>query len=219
MDSAFKLKAKRMEEMLSPSSPKAEPVSVGTIPEEPLPAWLRDYVSKGVLPQVPALVPQAAPYHDCVALMVMKADATSKDATWGEALVDHTVQFGQPYPAVTHVELWIGDRPTESGEDNHFSTYLGAKKGALWTSGMTDSKKFYSSPAWSAIPIFASDVERRIQKIMEEKDKNTDQHKTVQLALGKQVLSPNPRRGCSAIRRRPMRDMYAPVKLDLMPSL
>ena len=37
-----------------------------------------------------------------------------------------------------------------------------------------------------------SDVERRIQKIMEEKDKNTDQHKTVQLALGKQVLTPNP---------------------------
>ena len=163
MDSAFKLKAKRMEEMLSPSSPKAEPVSEGTVPEEPLPAWLRDYVSKGVLPQAPALVPQAAPYHDCVALMVMKADATSKDATWGEALVDHTVQFGQPYPAVTHVELWIGDRPTESAEDNHFSTYLGAKKGALWTSGLTDSKKFYSNPAWSAIPIFASDVERRMR--------------------------------------------------------
>merc|ERR1719421_1746514 len=36
-----------------------------------------------------------------------------------------------------------------------------------------------------------ADVERRIQKIMEEKDKNTDQHKSVQLALGKQVQAAN----------------------------
>ena len=100
---------------------------------------------------------------DMVALMVLKADATSKDASWGEALIDRTVQFGQPYPAVTHVELWIGERPGERGEDNHFSTYLGAKKGALWTSGLSDSKKFYSSTAWSAIPIFAPNVERRVR--------------------------------------------------------
>jgi hypothetical protein len=98
-----------------------------------------------------------------VALMVMKADATSKDATWGEAFVDRTVQLGQPYPAVTHVELWVGDRPGESSEDNHFSTYLGAKRGALWTSGLSDSKKFYSSTAWSAVPIVAPAVERRVR--------------------------------------------------------
>ena len=61
--------------------------------------------------------------------MVMKADATSSDATFAEALVDRTVQFGQPYPAVTHVELWIGDQPGDKLEDNHFSTYLGAKEG------------------------------------------------------------------------------------------
>ena len=73
--------------------------------------------------------------------MVMKADATSSDATFAEALVDRTVQFGQPYPAVTHVELWIGDQPSDKLEDNHFSTYLGARRGALWTSGLTDSKK------------------------------------------------------------------------------
>ena len=82
---------------------------------------------------------------DMVALMVLKADATSKDASFAEAVIDRTVQFGQPYPAVTHVELWIGERPGELAEDNHFSTYLGAKKGALWTSGLSDSKKFYSS--------------------------------------------------------------------------
>jgi len=167
MDSEFKLKAQRYEEMLQPSSdPNRERVGVvgdNLAEKEVVPSWLKDYVENGTLPQAPSLVPQAAPYHECVALMVMKADATSKDATFTEALVDYTVQFGQPYPAVTHVELWIGDRPTEPTEDNHFSTYLGAKKGALWTSGLTDSKKFYSSTAWSAIPIFAADVERRVR--------------------------------------------------------
>ena len=165
MDSEFKLKALRYEEMLEPgSSSDRGVVGVGgKLGEEVVPPWLKDYVSTGTLPQGASLVSQAAPYHECVALMVMKADATSKDATFTEALVDYTVQFGQPYPAVTHVELWIGDRPTETSEDNHFSTYLGAKKGALWTSGLTDSKKFYSSAAWSAIPIFATDVERRMR--------------------------------------------------------
>jgi len=167
MDSEFKLKAKRCEELLGPSSSSEQGVvGVGDHVGEDVavPGWLKEYVNKGVVPQALASVPQAAPHHhDCVALMVMKADATSKDATWGETLVDTTVQFGQPYPAVTHVELWIGDRPAESGEDNHFSTYLGAKKGALWTSGLTDSKKFYSSAAWSAIPIVAADAERRVR--------------------------------------------------------
>ena len=55
----------------------------------------------------------------------------------------------------------MGDQPGDKIEDNHFSTYLGAKKGALWTSGLTDSKKFYSNPAWSAVPIYTTDVERR----------------------------------------------------------
>jgi hypothetical protein len=167
MDSEFKLKAQRYEELLQPSS-SSDRERVGVVgddleAEAVAPSWLKAYVEKGTLPQAPSPVPHAAPYHECVALMVMKADATSKDATWSEAIVDYTVQFGQPYPAVTHVELWIGDRPTEPAEDNHFSTYLGAKRGALWTSGLTDSKKFYSSTAWSAIPIFASDVERRMR--------------------------------------------------------
>ena len=109
----------------------------------------------------PSPAPAAPAVPGMVALMALKADATSGDASFAEAVIDRTVQFGQPYPAVTHVELWIGDRPAERGEDNHFSTYLGARKGALWTSGLTDSKKFYSSAAWSAIPIFAPNAERR----------------------------------------------------------
>ena len=137
-------------------------------PEDVVPDWLSTYrlqMAGGMdAPVVPA---EPAPLPQTVVLMVMKADATSSDATFAEALVDRTVQFGQPYPAVTHVELWIGDQPGDKLEDNHFSTYLGARRGALWTSGLTDSKKFYSSAAWSAVPICAADVgatrARRVQ--------------------------------------------------------
>ena len=146
MTNDFKLKAQRYEEMLATGdSPDAESL----------------LSPKGGADSTVASDGAAVP--EMVALMVMKADATRKDATFGEALVDRTVQFGQPYPAITHVELWIGDRPGERGEDNHFSTYLGAKQGAMWTSGLSDSKKFYSSPAWSAIPIFAPNAERRMR--------------------------------------------------------
>ena len=154
MANEFKEKAKKYEEMLASPQDEAGAEGVPT-------AWVEAYRNEGVLPRAPE--PKAAPNQPMVALMVMKADATSKDATFTEALVDRTVQFGQPYPAVTHVELWIGDQPSEKLEDNHFSTYLGAKKGALWTSGLTDSKKFYSSSAWSAIPLVATDVERRVR--------------------------------------------------------
>ena len=157
MANEFKLKAQRYEEMLA--APQAE----GEVATEEVPAaWVEAYRKEGVLPEAVATAkPSTAP--PTVALMVMKADATSKDATFTEALVDRTVQFGQPYPAITHVELWIGDQPGGKHEDNHFSTYLGTKKGALWTSGLTDSKKFYSSAAWSAVPLVATDVERRVR--------------------------------------------------------
>jgi hypothetical protein len=135
---------------------------------EIVPDWLTAYriqmAGGGIVAyedDAPASAP--APLPQTVVLMVMKADATSKDATFTEAIVDRTVQLAQPLPAVTHVELWMGDQPNEKLEDNHFSTYLGAKRGALWTSGLTDSKKFYSSAAWSAVPIYAVDVERRVR--------------------------------------------------------
>ena len=99
MANEFKLKAKRYEEMLA--APQAE---AGVATEEVPAAWVEAYRKEGVLPT-------AAPSPPTVALMVMKADATNKDATFAEALVDRTVQFGQPYPAITHVELWIGDQP------------------------------------------------------------------------------------------------------------
>ena len=174
MASEFQLKAQRYEEMLSPPDPgdgdgdaaaAAAPPDwlvayrreVSQSPPPPAPAALAPDALAPAAPAAPASLPQS------VVLMFMKADETSKDATWGETLVDNIVQLGQPYPAVTHVELWMGDQPGNKLEDNHFSTYLGAKRGALWTSGLTDSKKFYSSTAWSAVPIFTVDVERRVR--------------------------------------------------------
>ena len=144
----------------------------GVVPEDQggeapaVPSWLMAYrQSMSSIPnEEPSASPsQSEPLPPMVVLMVMKADATSKDATWGEALIDRTVQFGQPYPAATHVELWVGDQPGDKLEDNHFSTYLGATGGASWTSGMTDSKQFYSSSAWSAVPIFSVGAERRVR--------------------------------------------------------
>ena len=160
MSSDFRLKAQRYEEMFVDDASGVVPTAndATKMPE----AWRKAFLEQGLIKApVAKASPKAVP--DMVALMVMKADATSENASFGETLVDTTVQFGQPYPAITHVEMWIGDRPNEKMEDNHFSTYLGATRGALWTSGLTDSKKFYSSTAWSAIPIFAPNVERRVR--------------------------------------------------------
>ena len=76
--------------------------------------WLKDGAETIALSSKSESVPGAAARcHHWWRSWCMKADATSKDATWGEALSTSTVQFGQPYPAVTHVELWMGDQPTE----------------------------------------------------------------------------------------------------------
>ena len=112
------------------------------------------------------------------AMLFLKADKTSENATIGEVIVDHTVQFGQPYPAITHCEQWIGERKGTMADDNHFSTYLGFEKGATWTSGFADSARFYgcnrptdedltrrmARSSWSAIPIFAVDGAQRLRR-------------------------------------------------------
>ena len=143
MDSEFKSKAKRYEEMLEPrsgnsgnSGNSSKGDVGGNLEEEVVPVWLKDGAETIALSNKSESVPGAAAhYHHCVALMVLKADATSKDATWGEAVIDQTVQFGQPYPAVTHVELWMGDRPTERARTTTSARTLAPRKGALWTSG------------------------------------------------------------------------------------
>ncbi len=112
------------------------------------------------------------------ALLFLKADKTADNATWGEAIVDRTVQFGQPYPAITHCEMWIGERANKPSDDNHFSTYLGAKEGAMWTSGLSNSRGFYgcgnsvteeitrrmARSSWSAVPIFAPNASEKLRR-------------------------------------------------------
>ena len=125
-------------------------------------------------PEPVVVVPAREPAEPTIgnpnaAMLFLKADKTAENATWLEAFVDHTVQFGQPYPAITHCEMWIGERANKPNDDNHFSTYLGTKTGATWTSGLSDSRRFYGCGAevteditrrmarssWSAIPIFS----------------------------------------------------------------
>ena len=112
------------------------------------------------------------------AMLFLKADRASENATWGDALVDHAVQFGQPYPAITHCEMWIGERGNKPNDDNHYSTYLGAREGATWTSGLSDSRRFYgcgnavteditrrmARSSWSAIPIFALNGAEKLRR-------------------------------------------------------
>jgi hypothetical protein len=126
------------------------------------PPMLHDDVERGE--EVPSLAnPNAA-------MLFLKADMTDANALWGTAFLDRAVQLGQPYPAITHCELWVGERAgTAKKNGNHFSTYLDADKGAMWTEGLSNSPGFYqcSNPvnetvarrtalsSWSAIPIFA----------------------------------------------------------------
>ena len=112
------------------------------------------------------------------AMFFLKADKTAENATWTEAFVDHTVQFGQPYPAITHCEMWIGESASTPRDDNHFSTYLGASEGARWTSGLSGSRRFYgcgdevteeiasgmARSSWSAIPIFAANGAEHLRR-------------------------------------------------------
>ena len=133
----------------------------------------------------PAAIPMGEPVNradlianPAAAMLFLKADKTAENATITEAIVDRTVQFGQPYPAITHCEMWLGEREGMPADDNHFSTYLGAKDGAMWTSGLADSARFYgcSKPteedltrrmarsSWSAIPIFAVDAAQRLRR-------------------------------------------------------
>lgn len=142
MVSEFELKAKRYEDMLD-SHKLDKDTELSLLPHPEIDVHL--------------------PVPDMVALMVMKADATAEGSSFASSVVDHTVQYWSPNPSTTHVELWVGDRSSDPSEDNHFSTYLGAEKGARWTSGMSDSKKFYSSASWSAIPICAHNVERSVR--------------------------------------------------------
>jgi hypothetical protein len=101
-------------------------------------------------------------------LVAMRADAVSDGAGMMGTCVDISVQtLGQPSPALTHCELWIGEEKAE--DDNHFGQYLGQMgtngklSGSLWTSQLDSSKQWYANESWVAVPVFAVDAETRVR--------------------------------------------------------
>ena len=99
-------------------------------------------------------------------LLFLEADKQGINFSVGESALDSLVQHMQPSPAITHVEMLI---PTtdESGDEMHFSTYLGAS-GAAWSTGYGDGLDFYLNPdgngsSWRAVPVFGRDAVNRIR--------------------------------------------------------
>jgi len=156
--------------------------------DEQTPAKLQSTPAPGLAAATPASADEPVEAsllaNPSVAMLFLKADKTRDDASWGEAIVDRTVQFGQPYPAVTHCEMWVGERANKPSDDNHFSTYLGATTadgkvlGATWTSGLANSCGFYACgdsvteeitrrmarSSWSAVPIFAPNAAEKLRR-------------------------------------------------------
>ena len=99
-------------------------------------------------------------------LLFLEADKPGTSFSLPERALDTLVQHMQPAPAITHVELMIPSSD-ESGDDLHFSTYLGAT-GATWANGYGDGPNFYLNPkgnggSWRAVPVFARDAARRLR--------------------------------------------------------
>ena len=109
-----------------------------------------------------------------MALVAVQADATSENASFVAACIDVSVQtLGQPNPALTHCELWVAE--TRTTDDNHFGTYLGQRDdetgeltGALWTSGLRSSRRWYQKDTWVALPVFAVNAEARVRAECEQ---------------------------------------------------
>ena len=79
------------------------------------------------------------------------------------------VQFAQPLPSITHVELVV---PAMSQNDNmHFATYINER--ANWGNAFSDSRSFYlgnNAGNWRAIPIVGTGLAQRVRT---ECDKHT----------------------------------------------
>ncbi len=98
---------------------------------------------------------------DWVAVQEMGADKTEIESSCCHKVVDWGVQELQPYPAMTHCELWIEEDRVD--DDNHFSTYLGTDCGASWAFDENSSEKFYQKSSWTAIPVFAENAAIKVR--------------------------------------------------------
>lgn len=100
--------------------------------------------------------------------VIFRNGGTSRTATCAEALLDGAVEDFQPYPTMTHCEYWVGE--SETGEFNHYGTYIGLSQGATWTSELPKSKEFYQDSSWSGIPIVDTNCAVKMRDVC-------DQHK------------------------------------------
>jgi len=99
---------------------------------------------------------------DVVYLLAVEGDAPAKNWSWAERMLDQLVQFMQPTPVMTHVELMIP--PTHDDAHVNFASYLGQTAG--WQSvASAAGERFYmvdNADSWRAVPVFAVDAARRV---------------------------------------------------------
>lgn len=109
--------------------------------------------------------------------------------TFAEKMLDGLVQFVQPAPSVTHVEILFP--PSEQHGEMHFATYIGAKAG--FGSSFNNQRSFYlgdNSGQWRAIPIFAKHASTRLRAECEK-------HKNTEYSLGRYIFAIPPFRSFS----------------------
>ena len=101
---------------------------------------------------------------DVVFLMALEGSDTP-DPSWGvaEKALDALVQFCQPRPGITHVELCLS--PNTRKDDLHFATYLGTKAG--WGHSFGGQRNFYlghNAANWRAVPVVARNANARLRE-------------------------------------------------------
>jgi len=81
--------------------------------------------------------------------------------TW-QTFLDSVVQFSQPRPSITHVELVVPSM--REGESMHFATYITERAG--WGSSFNNNRSFYLGENignWRAIPISCTNAAERVR--------------------------------------------------------
>lgn len=110
--------------------------------------------------------------------------------TFGQRLLDSVVQFAQPAPSVTHVELVF---PPSEIQEMHFATYIGSKAG--FGSSFCNQRSFYlgeNASHWRAIPIFAKNASVRLRSECEK-------HKDTKYSLMRYIFAVPPFRAIASL--------------------
>ena len=111
--------------------------------------------------------------------------------TFAEEVLDGLVQFAQPSPAVTHVELLFP--PSSKHKEMHFASYIGAKAG--FGSSFRNQHSFYlgdNSGQWRAVPLTAKQAALRLRTECEK-------HKHTQYSLMRYTFAVPPLRAIASL--------------------